>query len=418
MGIIGLGYVGLPLSLELGKHFNTIGYDIDNNHIKLLKKKIDKNKEVKAKDFNKSKLINFTSHFQDIHDCNFYIVALPTPVNKNNKPQIDNIKKLCIDIISILKKNDTIIFESSFAPGTINEILVPIIEKNSKGQFIYNKNFFVAYSPERINPGKNGKKLQEITKIVSASNANTLKKISYIYSKIIKKGLHKVKNIKIAEAAKMLENTQRDINIAFINEFSIILDKLNIDPIATFKAAETKWNFHKYRPGLVGGHCIGVDTNYLIDTCNKINFNPSILKHSRHINENMSLYYSNKIIKILKQNNLKSSSLKLLIYGFSFKENCSDIRNTKIFDLYNHLNKKFKVVHVFDSYVNKKDVIKNYKINFKEKLPNNYYNVVIFPVAHDYIKNINIKKIMKLTTKKHFLFDLKNIFSSKDFIRI
>lgn len=419
IGVIGLGYVGLPLSLKMGHFFNTVGYDFNKNHISLLKKqKKDKNNEVTKVDFSRAKKVSFTYNFNDLKECNIYIIALPTPVNKHNKPDISNIITLCKKLVKLINESDTIIFESSFYPGTVNDILVPAIEKKSNYKLICNKNFFVGYSPERINPGLNGKKIHQIKKIVSASNNKTLNMISDIYSKIIDQGVHKVKDIKVAEAAKMLENAQRDVNIGFINEYSILLKKLNIDVISTLRAAETKWNYHKYRPGLVGGHCIGVDTNYLIYASRKENFEPSILSSVRKTNENMSKYYADEIIKTLKLKNKQRLKSRVLIMGFAFKENCPDIRNTKIYDLYLNLLRYSSNIDICDNYVNANDVKKEYNISLKKKIKKNYYDAVVIAVAHDYIKKIKFSKIKEYTKKNSLVFDLKYTFFDKSIIYI
>lgn len=418
IGLIGLGYVGLPLSLKLGKHFNTFGYDIDKKHIALLKKNKDKNNEIRKNDFLSSKKIKFTDNFNHLVDCNIYIIALPTPLNKNKKPDISNIINFCKKLSKNLKENDTIVFESSFYPGTINNILVPLIEKQTQNRLIYNQNIFIGYSPERINPGLYGKKIDQIKKIISASNKKTLDKLFYIYSKITKKGIHKVKDIKVAEASKMLENVQRDVNIGLINEFSILLNKLNINLLDTLKAAETKWNYHKYRPGLVGGHCIGVDTNYLIYASKGVDFNPKILNSVRQINDNMPKYYAYQIIKNLKNKKLNIKKTNALIMGFTFKENCSDIRNTKVYDLYLNMLRYFKRIDIYDSFVNKVEAKKEYNLNIKNNIKKNFYEVIIIAVPHNYIKKLNITKIKNYNKKNIYIFDLKYAFSSNSVIHI
>lgn len=418
IGLIGLGYVGLPLSLKLGKHFKTIGYDIDKKHIALLKKNKDKNNEIRKNDFLNSKKIKFTDDFNHLADCNIYIIALPTPLNKNKKPDISNIINFCKKLSKHLNKNDTIVFESSFYPGTINNILVPLIEKQTQYRLIYNKNIFIGYSPERINPGLYGKKIDQIKKIISASNKKTLDKLFYIYSKITKKGIHKAKDIKVAEASKMLENVQRDVNIGLINEFSMLLNKLNINLLDTLTAAETKWNYHKYRPGLVGGHCIGVDTNYLIYASKEVDFNPKILNSVRQINDNMPKFYAHQIIKNLKNKKLNIKKTNALIMGFTFKENCSDIRNTKVYDLYLNMLRYFNRIDIYDSFVNKVEAKKEYNLNIKNNIRKNFYEVIIIAVPHNYIKKLKIAKIKNYNKKNIFIFDLKYAFSSNSVIHI
>ena len=354
LGIVGLGYVGLPLAVEFGKQFKeVVGFDLKSKRIKELRSLIDVTGEVSRKEIKSSKNLSFTYNLENIKNCNCYIVAVPTPVSSKNIPDFKLIKNACKLIGKVLKKNDVVIFESTVYPGATEEICVPILENVSSLKF--NKDFFVGYSPERINPGDKKHTIKNIIKIVSGSNIKITKFISDLYSKIVKVGTHKVSSIKIAEAAKVIENTQRDLNIALVNELSIIFNKLNLNTEEVLKAAETKWNFISFRPGLVGGHCIGIDPYYLTYKSKKIGYNPKIILAGRNLNDKMSHYVGNQILKKINKKNLNKKKIKILLMGLSFKENCPDIRNSKSIDLYHFLLNKNIDIDVYDPVIDKKD---------------------------------------------------------------
>ena len=411
IAVIGLGYVGLPLSLKLGKYFNTIAYDKNVTRVNELKRNYDENNEISKNDFIISKKIEFTSNIVKIKKCNFFIVTVPTPVNINNKPDLTLLKQATKDVAFFIKKNDIIVYESTVYPGATEEVCVPILSKISKLNF--NKDFFCGYSPERINPGDKKHKLENITKIISASHNKVIKDIKNVYSKIIKK-IYLAPSIKIAEAAKVIENTQRDINIAFVNELAIIFDKMNINLEEVLNAANTKWNFLKFQPGLVGGHCIGVDPYYLTYKANQVKYNPKIILSGRAVNDSMYKFISKKIISQMINKNINFKKSRALIIGFSFKENCKDIRNTQISKLYYELLKQINQVDVYDKLVNIDDVKKLYNINLIDSLKNkNSYDVLIFCVAHNYIKSFSLSKINNLMKKNSIIFDLKTILPKK-----
>ena len=396
IAIIGLGYVGLPLAIEFGKKFDTIGYDSNNKRINYLLKGIDQNNEIKNKIIKRSKKLLLTNDVEKINQCNYFIITVPTPIYNNKKPNLKFIINATKLVAKKIKKNDTVIYESTVFPGTTEEICVPILEKISKLK--HNKDFFTGYSPERINPGDSKHTLTKIKKVISGSNPKIANKINLLYRSIIKAGTFKAPSIKVAESAKVIENTQRDINIAFINELSIIFNKLNIDTNEVLKAAKTKWNFMSFNPGLVGGHCIGVDPYYLSDKAKSVGYNPEIILAGRKINDNMGKYIANQIKKILKKNKIKLEyKTRILILGMAFKENCSDIRNTKVIDIYKNLNKLRVNVDITDPYVNKDEARFEYGVNLLsyKKIRYNNYKIIIHAVNHSKFKNINFTKLKK-----------------------
>tara|TARA_Y100000590_G_scaffold423943_1_gene530309 strand:- start:1644 stop:2915 length:1272 start_codon:yes stop_codon:yes gene_type:complete len=412
IGIIGLGYVGLPLAIEFGKKYQTIGYDINNERIKQLKKSIDYTGEIKKKEFIQSSKLSFTNNYEDLKKLNIFIIATPTPISKNNQPNLKKLKKACGYVGKLLKKNDLVIIESTLYPGATEEVCVPIFEKFSKLKF--NKDFFCGYSPERINPGESKYKLKNICKITSGSNKKIAQKVDNLYSKIISAGTIKVSSIKIAEAAKVIENCQRDLNVAFVNELSILFDKIKIDTHEVLEAASTKWNFINFKPGLVGGHCIGVDPYYLTYQAKKSGYKPKLILAGRQVNSNMGIYSAKKLLHKMRNKKINILNSKILIMGFSFKENCKDVRNTRIIDIYNYLKNKKCKVDVYDPIANENDIFSTYKLKLTKKLKYNNYNSIIIAVSHNIFKKIGINKIKKLGKKNSIIFDIKSLFAKKD----
>ncbi len=416
--VIGLGYVGLPLAIEFGKKIPTIGFDIKKSRIQNLKNFNDENNELKKKDFKSSKFLTFDYNYENLCDANFYIVCVPTPVNKKNIPDLSLLKKACHLLAKIIKKNDFIVFESTVHPGTTEEICIPILEnKFSKINKvnIFNKNYFnYGYSPERINPGDRKNNLSNVYKIVSASNLKNLNTISQVYS-IVAPKIYKAKSIKIAESAKIIENCQRDINIAFMNELTVLFDNLKINFSEVLKAASTKWNFVNFKPGLVGGHCIGVDPYYLAYKSKIEGYIPKIILSGRKINDGMAKFYFKKIKLIINKKLKNKNKKKILILGLSFKENVRDTRNSKSFEIIDLLRKDF-TVHINDPLVKKHQIEKKYQKLFFNKFLKNYYDSVILVVPHNQYLNKNFQKKIKKITKKDFLFfDIKNIVEHKFF---
>ena len=406
IGIIGLGYVGLPLCIHFNREFEVIGYDINSKRINELNKLVDKTNEVTGSDLKTAKELGlkFTSEIKELKDCNVYILTVPTPVKNDKVPNLNPLINASKSIGKIIEKNDIIIYESTVYPGCTEEICVPELEKSSG--LVYNKDFFCGYSPERINPGDKINTLEKIKKVTSGSNQKTATFIDELYNKIIKAGTHLAPSIKIAEASKVIENAQRDINISFMNELSIICDKLNIDTLDVLEAASTKWNFIKLYPGLVGGHCISVDPYYLSYKSTMEGHIPEVILSGRRINEYMPKFISNKLTKNLIKRNIKIPGSNALILGFSFKENCPDFRNTKVFDLYKELKSYEIKVDIFDNYVDKDEVHKEYKIKLidDKDLYKKKYDSVILAVSHNNYLSINLEKLLK---KKSIVFDLK-----------
>ncbi len=417
IGVIGLGYVGLPLSVEFGKYFHTIGFDINENRIEDLKKNRDKNFEVSKSDFIKSKKLLFSSDIADLKKCNIYIIAVPTPKNIKKEPDLNPLKKVSKQVASILKYNDIVIYESTVYPGVTEEICVPILEKYSGLKYLKSdkksKGFYCGYSPERINPGDKKNHFTKIVKIIAGSSPKTEKRINLIYSKIISAGTFAVSSIRAAEAVKVVENVQRDINIGLMNELAIIFNILNLNIDEILNAAETKWNFSSFRPGLVGGHCIGVDPYYLIHKSIKEGYRPKFIESARVLNDNMARYVADQTMKLIKSK--KKSKLNILIMGLAYKENTPDIRNSLVFEIYSYLKKNYRSnVSIYDPIVDQLEAFNEYKIKLLENIDNQKYDAIIFAVSHNWFKKMGIKKIRKHLKKDGILYDVKHAFSIKD----
>ncbi len=413
IAIIGLGYVGLPLLISLSKKFTVIGLDINKRRIKKLSNNIDENNEFSKDTLKKySKKIKLISNYNEIQNSNVYIITLPTPVFKNNLPDLRLVKNCCVKIAGLLKKNDLIVFESTLYPGATRNVFVPLIEKHSGLKL--NTDFFCGYSPERINPGDKLNQLENINKIVSGSNKKALNLIYFIYSSIIKADVYKSKSIEIAEAAKVIENCQRDINVAFINELALILNKLNINTNEVLKAASTKWNFLNFKPGLVGGHCIGVDPYYLTYIAKQNGYNPDIILKGRKLNDSMGLNICRQIDQKLKSNKINLNNIRVLILGYSFKENCNDIRNTKVKDIYNYYKYKKNYVKIYDPLIKKNQIEKELFKEFLTYPKLNFYDVLILCVSHDVFKKMGFNKIKAFGKKNAIIFDVKNLFPNKN----
>jgi len=418
--IIGLGYVGMPLAVEFGKKFQTIGYDIDVNRISQIKKFNDTNDQLSKLEIKKSHKLIVTNNIKSIRDCNFYIVTVPTPVKKNHSPNLQPLKNACKLISKVIQINDIVVFESTVYPGLTEEICIPFIEKHSKIKSINThspknvKGFYYGYSPERINPGDRKKTLTNIVKLTSGSTPKILQKIDKIYKKIIP-NTFPVNSVKIAETAKVIENSQRDINIAFMNELSILCNKLDIPTSEVLEASRTKWNFLDFKPGLVGGHCISVDPYYLAFKAKKIGINTRVILSGRKINDRMSDYVSNKIIKFLiKNKKIDNKKIKILILGAAFKENCPDLRNSQIHNIYKKISKKKYNIDIYDPLVSKTDFEKIYGFEPIKKINKNFYDLVIIAVPHKKILNFGINYIISLCKdESKFIFDLKSSFKSK-----
>ena len=417
ISVIGLGYIGLPLAIEFSKKFNVIGYDINFKRIQQLNKGFDKSSGIKLK-YKKENKIKFTSNNKYLQNSDIFIITVPTPIHKNKKPNLSFLRRATVLVGNFIKDQSIIIYESTVYPGTTEEYCAPILEKVSGLKYINSsknikKNingFYCGYSPERINPGDNKHNIKNICKITSGSTPKISNFINELYKKIINVGTYKVKSIKIAEAAKIIENAQRDINIALINELSIIFHKMDIDTHLVLKAAKTKWNFFPFYPGLVGGHCIGVDPYYLTYKAKQFGYEPQVLLSGRKINDKMGFYVSEILIKKMRLNKIKIKNSKVLIMGLTFKENCSDIRNTRIIDIIKKLKIYGLKTEIYDPLVESKIAFEEYNIKLIKNLKNKSYDSVIIAVAHSIFRKMGINKIRKLCKKKNVIFDVKNIF--------
>lgn len=405
--IVGLGYVGLPLAIEFSKKFPVIGFDINTKRIEELKNGEDITKEV---DINSQESPNlfFTDDESFLGGCNCYIITVPTPVNKHKQPDLRPLISASEIVGKLIKTNDLVIYESTVYPGATEEECVPVIESISG--LVLNRDFFVGYSPERINPGDKLRTLSSIKKITSGSNKGTAIFVDEIYKSIIKAGTYMAESIKVAEAAKVVENTQRDLNIALMNELAIIFNRLDIDTEAVLRAASTKWNFMPFRPGLVGGHCIGVDPYYLTHKGQAIGCYPEIILAGRRLNDGMGAYISSQLIKLMMKHGLQVRNARILLMGLSFKENCPDIRNTRIIDVIAELKDFECDIHVYDPWVLPEEAFKEYGIRLTAKLTPDSYDAILLLVAHDEFKSMGADKIHALGKERHVLFDVKSIY--------
>lgn len=401
VGIIGLGYVGLPLAVEFGKIIDVIGFDINTERIEELKKGFDRTREVEAADLAAAKKLSYSSSLTDLKTANYYIVTVPTPVDEYKKPDLTPILSASKTVGSVLKKGDIVIYESTVYPGCTEEDCVPILEKTSGLKF--NVDFFCGYSPERINPGDKLHRVTTIKKITSGSTPDVADKVDTLYRKIVTAGTHKASSIKVAEAAKVIENAQRDINIAFVNELALIFDRMNIDTQQVLEAAGTKWNFLPFKPGLVGGHCIGVDPYYLTHKAESVGYRPEVIIAGRRINDNMGAHIASRVIKLMAQHDQPISKANILILGITFKENCPDIRNSKVVDVITELQSYGTNVEVYDPQADSDEVKHEYKLNLITKLDKKY-NAIVLAVSHDDFKTIDWSKIKN---EKTVVYDVK-----------
>ena len=412
IALIGLGYVGLPLAVEFGKKFEVIGFDISKDRIDLLKKNQDPNLEINKNEFATSSYLSFSNSIDDIKDCNIYIVTVPTPIDNHKKPDLTALKKSTETVGSVLKKDNIVIYESTVYPGATEEFCVPILEKQSGLKF--NTDFYCGYSPERINPGDKKHKLIDIKKVTAGSTPEIALEVDELYKKIIVAGTYKAENIKVAEAAKVIENTQRDLNIALINELAVIFKKMNIDTESVLKAAGTKWNFMPFRPGLVGGHCIGVDPYYLTHKANAVGYQPEVILAGRRLNDNMGPYIANEVSKLMTKKSIQIEKANILIMGLTFKENCPDYRNTRVIDLVKEFKSFSCNVDVYDPWVNKKSVADEYKFEPISEPIKGKYDAIVLAVAHDEFKLLSKDLIRSYGKSNHILYDIKYLLKSNE----
>lgn len=408
LGIIGLGYVGLPLAIEFGKIIEVIGFDINVERIEELKKGFDRTQEVEPEELKAALKLSYSSRIEDLKGVNVFIVTVPTPVDDFKKPDLRPLESASRAVGGVLKKGDIVIYESTVYPGCTEEICVPILEKTSNLKF--NVDFYCGYSPERINPGDKFHRVSTIKKVTSGSTPEIAEKIDQLYLKIVKAGTHKASSIKVAEAAKVIENSQRDINIAFVNELALIFDRIGIDTLEVLEAAGTKWNFLPFRPGLVGGHCIGVDPYYLTHKAEGLGYHPQVILAGRKINDNMGIYIANSVIKLMARNNLPINQADVLVLGITFKENCPDIRNSRVVDVIHELQSFGTRVDIYDPQASAEEVAHEYGLSLTSSL-NKKYHAIILAVSH---KEFGEMDFVKLKHDNAVVYDVKGFLKKSD----
>jgi UDP-N-acetyl-D-galactosamine dehydrogenase len=412
VGVLGLGYVGLPLAVEFGKHFRTVGFDIKAARVAELKKGRDSTLEVEPGELRAAKGLSYSTDVKDLKPCQVFIVTVPTPIDGYKRPDLTPIVRASELLGGVLKKGDIVVFESTVYPGCTEEVAVPILERLSGLKF--NRDFFCGYSPERINPGDKTHRLTTIKKITSGSTPEVADFVDSLYASVVKAGTHKASSIRVAEAAKVIENTQRDVNIALINELALIFNRLGIDTEEVLEAAGTKWNFLPFRPGLVGGHCIGVDPYYLTHKAQEIGYHPEMILAGRRINDNMAIYVAERIAQLMIKKRIHVKGSRILVMGLTFKENCPDVRNSKVADVVRELQKYGAKVDVYDPWVDHAEAQHEYGIKPIGKLAKGKYDAVVLAVAHKEFRDMGIDAIRSLARKPHVLYDIKYLFDADD----
>ena len=407
IGIIGMGYVGLPLAVEFGKKYSTIGFDINSRRIKELMSGKDSTLEVESGELKNATKLRYTDELNQIAECDVYIVTVPTPIDEFKQPDLTPLKCASQTIGKVLSKGNIVIYESTVYPGATEEVCVPILEKESGLKF--NHDFFAGYSPERINPGDKEHRVTTIKKVTSGSTPEIADFVDQFYKSIITAGTHKASSIKVAEAAKVIENTQRDVNIALINELSLIFNRLGIDTQAVLEAAGSKWNFLPFRPGLVGGHCIGVDPYYLTHKAQAIGYQPEVILAGRRINDNMGKYVANQVVKLMIKRGIPVANSNILIMGLTFKENCPDLRNTRVVDIIDELNSYNAKVDIHDPWVDQLEAKNEYGIEVINNLDDEKYDAIILAVAHKQFAEMGIEQIRKIAKNEHVIYDIKHL---------
>jgi UDP-N-acetyl-D-galactosamine dehydrogenase len=412
IAVIGLGYVGLPLAVEFAKKREVIGFDINKDRISDLEKGMDITGELNKQELKENLFITYTTNLDDLKECAIFIITVPTPIDKHKRPDLTPLEKSSTSIGKIIKKNDIVIYESTVYPGATEEVCVPILEKQSGLKF--NKDFYCGYSPERINPGDKKHRIADIKKVTSGSTPEIATEIDELYKEIITAGTHKTSSIRIAEAAKVIENTQRDLNIALINELSLIFSKLGIDTESVLEAAGTKWNFLPFRPGLVGGHCIGVDPYYLTHKANEVGYHPEMILAGRRLNDNMGLHVANEVSKLMNKKKIITENANILIMGLTFKENCPDHRNTRVIDLVKSFKDFNCNVDVHDPWVDKNQANHEYGIQLIDKPVKGNYDAIIIAVGHDDFKELTEDQFRAFGKDNHVLYDIKYLLKANE----
>ena len=412
IAVIGLGYVGLPLAVEFGKHFPTVGFDINTSRITELRSGHDHTREVSPDELAAAVQATYTDQIDALKDANVYIVTVPTPVDDNRTPDLTPLQKASATVGKVIKRGDIVIYESTVYPGCTEEICIPVIEATSG--LVYNADFFAGYSPERINPGDKERRLTNILKVTSGSTPEIADKVDALYRKIVTAGTFKCSSLAVAEACKVIENTQRDVNIALVNELALIFRRLNINTEEVLKAAGTKWNFLPFRPGLVGGHCIGVDPYYLVHKAQRVNYHPELIVAARRINDNMGRVVSDEVMRLMTQRRIHIVDANILVLGLAFKENCPDLRNTRVCDIINELRQNNANVDVYDPWVDHDEAKKEFGLDLKKSLKNYSYDAIIIAVAHHQFRDMGIAAIRQLGKSNHVIFDIKYLFGENE----
>lgn len=412
IAVIGLGYVGLPLAVEFGKQHSVVGFDINASRIAALMAGTDHTLEVSNEELAVAIHLRYSSDIQTLKDCNFFIVTVPTPIDSSKQPDLTPLITASKAVGSLLKKDDIVVYESTVYPGATEEVCVPVLEEVSG--LIFNQDFYAGYSPERINPGDKEHRVTNILKVTAGSTPEVADFVDEVYNLIITAGTHKAPSIRVAEAAKVIENTQRDVNIALINELAVIFNKMGIDTEAVLKAAGTKWNFLPFRPGLVGGHCIGVDPYYLTHKAQAIGHNPEIILAGRRLNDSMGEYVVTQLVKTMIKKRIQIEGAKVLVLGLSFKENCPDVRNTKVIDIVHELQKYNVEIDVHDPWIDANEAKREYSITPISQPLSKQYDGIIIAVAHEQFIKMGIEKIRALGKDSHVIYDLKYLFTKED----
>ena len=410
IGVVGLGYVGLPLAVEFGKHYETVGFDIKPERIAELSKGRDSTLEVSRAELKASKRLSFTSDLAQLRRCRVYIVTVPTPIDNYKRPDLTPLVKASETLGKVLKKGDIVIYESTVYPGCTEEECVPVLERVSG--LTFNKDFFAGYSPERINPGDKQHRVTTIRKVTSGSTPEVAEFVDKLYGSIITAGTHKASSIKVAEAAKVIENTQRDVNIALINELALIFNRLGIDTEEVLLASGTKWNFLPFRPGLVGGHCIGVDPYYLTHKAQEIGYHPEMILAGRRLNDNMALYVAGEVARLMTQRRIHVKGSRVLVLGLTFKENCPDIRNSKVVDVVRELEKYGAKVDVHDPWVDAREARHEYGIRPVKAPKARSYDAVVLAVGHQQFKDLGASAVRRFGRRNAVVYDIKYLFSA------
>ncbi len=407
IAVIGLGYVGLPLAVEFGRIYPTVGFDINHNRIGELKRGIDRSLEVEAEDLRRAENLRYTANPDDLADCNVFVVTVPTPIDEHKRPDLQPLISASVTVGKVLKPGDVVVYESTVYPGATEEVCVPVLERESGLRF--NRDFYAGYSPERINPGDKQHRLTNIVKVTSGSTPEAADFVDRLYKRIITAGTHRASSIKVAEAAKVIENTQRDVNIALINELAVLFNKLGLDTLEVLEAAGSKWNFLPFRPGLVGGHCIGVDPYYLTHKAQEIGHHPEIILAGRRINDSMGEYVVSRVVKLMNQRRIHVCQANVLILGITFKENCPDIRNTRVIDMIRELETYNARVDVHDPWAHSDETRTELGVDLVSQPRKGHYDAIIVATGHDQFKAMGAQAIRELGKPEAVLFDVKGI---------